>query len=71
MSIQNIIVDLGYYCIFEKLMPIWMIVLKVWKRNFDFKNKFINLKYSYRFKIVFCQFQNLTADLGNESRFEI
>ena len=48
-----------------------MIVLKVWKRNFDFKNKFINLKYSYRFKIVFYRFQNLTADLGNESRFEI
>ena len=36
-----------------------------------FKNKFIDSKYNYRFEIVFCRFQNVTADLGNESRFEI
>ena len=39
--------------------------------NFDFKNTFIDLKYSYRIEITFCRFQNITADLGNGSRFEI
>ena len=71
MSIENKIVDLKYYCRFEKLESIWVIVLKVWKRNFDFKNKYIDLKYSYRYEIVFCRFQNITADSRNESWFEI
>ena len=67
--IQNIIVDLKYYCRFEKIKSIWIIVLKVWKRNFDFKNEYIDLKYSCRSEIVFCRFQNITAS-GNESQFE-
>ena len=70
LLIQNIIVDLKYYCRSEKLKSIWIIVLNVWKRNFDFKNEYIDLKYSYRSEIVFCRFQNITA-LGNESQFEI
>ena len=35
------------------------------------KHNFVDSKYNYRFEIVFCRFQNVTADLGNESRFEI
>ena len=46
-------------------------ILKVWKINFNFRNEFVDLKYSYWFEIVFCRFQNITADLGNGSRFEI
>ena len=45
--------------------------LKLWKINFDFKNKFVDLKYTYRLETVFCGFQNITADLENGSRFEI
>ena len=36
--------------------------MKIWKKKFEFKNKF---------EIVFWRFQNITADLGNGSRFEI
>ena len=52
------------------LKLIWIITLKVWKINFDFKDKFVDSKYSYRFEIVFCRFQNVTADFVNGSRFE-
>ena len=61
MSIRNVIVDLKYYCRFGKWKSIWIIVLKVWDINFDFKNKYVDWKYSYRFEIVFYRFQNLTA----------
>ena len=50
-----------YYCKFEKVKSIAIIVLMVWKRNFDFKNKFIDLRYSYEFEIIFSRIQNITA----------
>ena len=47
LSIWNVIVDFKYYCRFEKLKPVWIIISKIWKISFDFKDKFIDLKYSY------------------------
>ena len=64
-------------CRAEILLQLWKIEVNLnynfecLKNKFWFKKKKIDLKYSYWFEIVFCWFQNITADLGNGYQFQI